>query len=100
VPRHEPAQLEHRQEVGADAELEREPDRPAVVALHGDRLAQRALALGAPLDPDPEALGRQPLAALEVQVRVRQLVHRTGSRSFGGREEARELSAHGQLEGA
>jgi hypothetical protein len=50
VPRHDSAQLEHRQEVGAEAQLQRDADRLPVVAAHRDPLAQRARGLRRPLN--------------------------------------------------
>ena len=100
VPRDDAAQLEHREEVGSQPYLERQPERAAVVAPYADGLAERATGLGAPLDPEPQALRRQPLPVLQLQVRVRQLVD--GDRPLGVRrgEEPRQLPADAHLEGA
>jgi hypothetical protein len=97
VRRHDPAQLQHGHEVGAHGDLERQPQRAAVIAPDSDPLPQRAAGLRAPLDPDPEALRGQPLAALQHQVGVGELVHRFRARSVRGGEEARQLAAHAQL---
>jgi hypothetical protein len=86
--------------VGPDSQLERKLERATVVAPHGDPLTQRALAVGAALDADSEPLRRKPLAARQNEVRIRQLVHRLGSRGGGRRQEAGQLAAEPQLERA
>jgi hypothetical protein len=72
--RHDSAQLEHREEVSPQAELERELDRRPVAAPYGDSLPQRSNGLNSVLDADSDALRGKPLAARELEVRVRELV--------------------------
>ena len=100
VPRNDAAQLEHGEEVGPQQHLHREPERPAVVAPHADRLVERPAGVRAPLDPQPEALGGQPLAARQLQVRVCQFMHRYGSLGVRGGQEPRQLAADADLMGA
>jgi hypothetical protein len=73
VRAHDAAQLEHRLEAGAQAQLERQPDRLATVALNGDALAERALGLDPSLDPEAYR-----------QVPARQLVHGLVARRVRG----------------
>ena len=93
MPRDDPAQLQHGEEVGAEGDLQRKPNRSAVIAPHGDRLPQRPRPVGAPLDPEAEPLGGEELAALEAEVGVGELVHRYGARGVGRREQPRQLAA-------
>ena len=97
VLRHDSAQLEHRLEVRAEAQLERQLDRLPVVAADCNPLAQRACGVDRALHPQPQRLGGHATPVAEIEVRIRELVHRLGARGVGGREQSRQPAADAQL---
>jgi hypothetical protein len=94
----EPANLEHRLEVGIEHELQVELDRRRRVRAHDDAV-DHALRVDAPLDADPHAPGWKLVAVAQAQGGVRQLVDGHRADDVRG-EQARLLARDPQLVGA
>ena len=93
----QPAQLEHRAEVRADAQRERQLQRPAGVRAQLDALHERALVDELALDAQPDGLQLEERPVRQLEVGVRELVQQRGAGVGRADEQARRRAGDRQL---